>query len=69
MSKGKTKNKTKNKPKSSSTWQDPPLTEAQRRKYNKQVIEGRFNRGVPGTTYPTYPKGGSRKKRRTRKYK
>jgi hypothetical protein len=53
------KNKPKSpsaKPKSPSAKNKPHLTEAEMKRYNSKVMEGRANRGVP-------PRGGSRKKR------
>ena len=47
------------KPKSPSAKNKPHLTEAEMRKYNSKVMEGRANRGVP-------PRGGSRKTRKRR---
>ncbi len=43
--------------KSTSAKNKPHLTEAEMKRYNSKVMEGRANRGVP-------PRGGSRKKRR-----
>ena len=48
------------KPKSPSAKNKPHLTEAEMRKYNSKVMEGRANRGVP-------PRGGSRKRKYSRK--
>jgi len=56
----------------STTWQLPPLTEAERERYNRQVNYGQLNRGKSYKNFPPKKKkspnkGGSIKRSRKRR--